>query len=474
MAAVNFYAGSKAAYTALTSKDSAGLYILTNGEIYKGTQRIAFGVTKVNALPDVAEAAQDVLYVLPTGEASVYDGTSFTTVVYATVGAIESTTAGTSIPNVTAVNAAIQAAIAALPETLTADDISLNKNADGKLQIKGFSTASDAQQMRVVVSDTGVRSLEFFTPEISDADIKTQLTDLGTSITNLTDQYTALNNAYTTLDTQVTNMEASVEGKADKATTLAGYGITDAYTKTETDALLGNVQSNIIYKGTVANKTDLPTAPTAQAGDVYQVTEGEGAPKWYIYNGETGEWDEKTDTSVDVSIFATKEELANVKKTTDSIPSTITSEVTFAPMDETDGLDITVGTAARNQDGSYGDVASSTMNIPIATQSSAGLMSAADKAKLDSGAAGGGYTLPPASATVLGGIKTDGATTETTTAGVLSVTKVPSALTVGDKTFNGSAAVTIEASDLGVYTAEETDKKIQEAASQATIEWNNI
>ena len=33
-------------------------------------------------------------------------------------------------------------------------------------------------------------------------------------------------------------LETIVDGKADKATTLAGYGITDAYTKTETDGLL--------------------------------------------------------------------------------------------------------------------------------------------------------------------------------------------------------------------------------------------
>ena len=33
-------------------------------------------------------------------------------------------------------------------------------------------------------------------------------------------------------------LETTVGGKADKATTLAGYGITDAYTKTETDGLL--------------------------------------------------------------------------------------------------------------------------------------------------------------------------------------------------------------------------------------------
>ena len=36
------------------------------------------------------------------------------------------------------------------------------------------------------------------------------------------------------MNNKITTMETTVAGKADKATTLAGYGITDAYTKTET------------------------------------------------------------------------------------------------------------------------------------------------------------------------------------------------------------------------------------------------
>jgi hypothetical protein len=34
-----------------------------------------------------------------------------------------------------------------------------------------------------------------------------------------------------------------VSGKADKATTLGGYGITDAYTKTEIDSLVGDIEN---------------------------------------------------------------------------------------------------------------------------------------------------------------------------------------------------------------------------------------
>lgn len=46
----------------------------------------------------------------------------------------------------------------------------------------------------------------------------------------------------------VDTLANTVDGKADKATTLAGYGITDAYTKTETDDLLNTIRTNLNSK----------------------------------------------------------------------------------------------------------------------------------------------------------------------------------------------------------------------------------
>lgn len=37
--------------------------------------------------------------------------------------------------------------------------------------------------------------------------------------------------------------EEARTGKADKATTLSGYGITDAYTKEEIDNKIGNIET---------------------------------------------------------------------------------------------------------------------------------------------------------------------------------------------------------------------------------------
>ena len=69
----------------------------------------------------------------------------------------------------------------------------------------------------------------------------------------------------TTLETAV---NASLENKADKATTLAGYGITDAYTKTEIDSTITTLTENLntkISSSDVDNK--IATAKTETLAD---------------------------------------------------------------------------------------------------------------------------------------------------------------------------------------------------------------
>ena len=59
-----------------------------------------------------------------------------------------------------------------------------------------------------------------------------------------------------------------VSGKADKATTLSGYGINNAYTKTQTDTLL-NAKERTANKVTAVNSSASDTQyPSAKA--VYQ------------------------------------------------------------------------------------------------------------------------------------------------------------------------------------------------------------
>jgi hypothetical protein len=67
-----------------------------------------------------------------------------------------------------------------------------------------------------------------------------------------------------------------INGKAAPATTLSGYGITDAYTKTETDSAISTAVDKAVsgvykFKGSVAFSA-LPTEDIKD-GDVYNVTD---------------------------------------------------------------------------------------------------------------------------------------------------------------------------------------------------------
>lgn len=59
-------------------------------------------------------------------------------------------------------------------------------------------------------------------------------------LTNKADKATTLAGYGITNTYTQTEIDTKVNAKADKSTTLAGYGITNAYTKTETDSLISN------------------------------------------------------------------------------------------------------------------------------------------------------------------------------------------------------------------------------------------
>lgn len=90
-------------------------------------------------------------------------------------------------------------------------------------------------------------------------------------------------------------------GKADKSTTLAGYGITDAYTKTQVDGL---VSGALHYKGSKDTYADLPTSGNS-TGDVWNIvnadaTHGVKAGDNVAWNGKS--WDVLSGT-VDLSAY---------------------------------------------------------------------------------------------------------------------------------------------------------------------------
>ena len=68
---------------------------------------------------------------------------------------------------------------------------------------------------------------------------------IGTKATQA--DMTALSGKVETNTSAIAAANTAIEGKADKATTLAGYNIGDAYTKTEVDTKLGKKQDKLIF-----------------------------------------------------------------------------------------------------------------------------------------------------------------------------------------------------------------------------------
>lgn len=126
------------------------------------------------------------------------------------------------------------------------------------------------------------------------------------------------------LENLASKIKTELSGKAEKATTLAGYGIEDAYTKEQLDGKIGAV-----YKpGGSSTFADLPTADQEHIGMVYNLTDefvttdnfAEGAGKMYpagtnvvVVAGDTGYQYDVLSGFVDLSGYATKDEITKVE-----------------------------------------------------------------------------------------------------------------------------------------------------------------
>lgn len=145
---------------------------------------------------------------------------------------------------------------------------------DNLLGAKADSTSLGTLALKSAVSKT-----ELATPLANDIDAKATTTYVDNQL------------ATKATVSSVTALSETVEGKADAATTIAGYGITDAYTKTEVD---GMVAGTFHFRGEKSAYNQLPT--DAKEGDVWQVGDKE-----YAWDGDS--WVE-LGFNVDLSAYA--------------------------------------------------------------------------------------------------------------------------------------------------------------------------
>lgn len=152
---------------------------------------------------------------------------------------------------------------------------------DGKVTLKGFADATAGQQPRV---STDGASIEWYTPDTS-------------TVSGLADTVAGHTQDISNLQTD----------KADKATTLEGYGIADALTKAQTEAAIqaaiaGTGHAQFIKAEAVPAKED------AQDNVLYLVMNA-GTGFYDIYAKVDGEVVRLDDTSVNLADYVTNEAL---------------------------------------------------------------------------------------------------------------------------------------------------------------------
>lgn len=278
---------------------------------------------------------------------------------------------------------------------------------------------------------------------------------------NVTKAQIGLSNVDNTADLNKpisTATQNALNNKANKATTLSGYGITDAYTKTEIDNKISSVYK---FKGSVEDVEDLP-ADGNIVGDVYNV----------ILTGDNYAWTEegwdKLAGDVDLTPYLLKADAEDTYAKISSL-STVATSGSYNDLLNKPTIPTTTNELTNNSgfitnsvnnltnytltsslsdvalSGNYEDL-SNTPSIPTnisdltndsgyITNTVNNLTNYTLSSNLSTVATSGSYNdledkptipteyvLPTASNTVLGGVKVDGSTITATAEGVITAT----------------------------------------------------
>ena len=299
MSQVKFVAATLAGYQGLENKDANTLYFVEEEQrIYKGNTPYSGGIyEKVSALP--TQGKINTLYIVGDNGDNVayWDGTKYITVVKPTT---------------------VAADLSALTQRVTTAENNISA-ADGKLTViqgEGEGSikkaAADAQAAAIAAAATDATSKADKALEDAKADSATKKTEaIEAAAAETTKQVTAAK----------TELQANIDKKANKATTLAGYGIVDAYTKDEANTAIAAAVANAHHlKREIVSV--LPEVSEANEDTIYMVpdagsTDAAGSNKsvYTEYMLVNGAFERIGTSDVDLGNYFTKDQVTDAIST---------------------------------------------------------------------------------------------------------------------------------------------------------------
>lgn len=273
---VKFVRGDAASFALLEEKDANTLYFIVDEKrIYLSDTCLTGGqFAAVASLPEKGEL--NTLYVNTTdGSVSYWNGTAYQTVVKATSTSISGAGDDLHFATTKAIVNYVTTKINDLDASAVVNRISALETKMNTVQGEGEGSIKKA---------------------LSDAKAYTDALASGQVATNKAD------------------IASLKSGKADKATTLAGYGITDAYTKTEADSKIASAVANA---GHLKRQIVEELPGTGDEHTIYMVKKaakaGESQNAYNEYMWIEGKFELIGDSAVDLTDYATKTEVATAK-----------------------------------------------------------------------------------------------------------------------------------------------------------------
>ena len=324
MALVKFVSGTAAQFQDLSPKDANTLYFITDERrIYKGDTPYSGGIYKtVTAFPATGDAAVNTLYVnTATGEVAYFNGTNMQTVVPATGKSISGSGDNTHL-------ATTKAVVDYVATKLT------------ELNVSALEGRVDTLEEEM---DAAQASITTITGD-GEGSIAKAKTDAIAAAKTYTDQEVAkkANLEHTHEIANVNGLQTALDGKANKATTLAGYGISDAYTKGDTDSKIAEAIAAAPHlKRQIVQ--DLPEVGSADANTIYMVPQGgstsdpgTAASHYNEYMLINGAFELIGSSQVDLNGYATETFVTNAINALDVADTAVTNQY-VSQVVETDG-----------------------------------------------------------------------------------------------------------------------------------------
>ena len=276
MALVNFHRLDAAAYASLDPKQPDTIYFVTDARrIYMGSKE--YGLQVVSGTRP-GTGSLNTLYIDPTAHTiSSWNGTGY--------DALE-IPFGTTISGAgdDAHLATTKAVVDYVASKLTELDVSALEGRVDTLETKMDTAQGDITTIKGQITTINGEGEGSIKKALNDAKSYTDqevAKKANLEHTHEIDDVTGLqdaldgkaNTVHTHTTAQVDGLDAALAGKANKATTLEGYGITDAYTKGQADsAIAAAVAAAPHLKRTIVE--ELPDTDEADENTIYMVPQG--------------------------------------------------------------------------------------------------------------------------------------------------------------------------------------------------------